>query len=39
MRRTGLYKCSRCSVVFVDPKAWRDGGADEPDVQPQGMRS
>lgn len=39
MRRTGLYQCSRCSVVFADPKAWRDGGADELDVQPQLTRS
>lgn len=28
MRATQLYQCSGCSVVFADPKAWRDGGAD-----------
>jgi hypothetical protein len=28
LRSTGLYQCSGCSVVFADPKAWRDGGAD-----------
>ncbi len=26
MTRTGLYRCSGCSVVFADPKAWREGG-------------
>ena len=32
---TSLYQCSGCSVVFADPKAWRDGGmpSDE-DVSP-----
>jgi hypothetical protein len=34
MRPTGLYQCSRCSVVFADPKAWREGGGDDVDVQP-----
>jgi hypothetical protein len=29
MRATGLYRCSGCSVVFADPRAWREGGADE----------
>ena len=29
MRHTDLYQCSGCSVVFADPKAWRDGGADD----------
>ena len=29
LRATELYQCSGCSVVFADPKAWRDGdGAD-----------
>jgi hypothetical protein len=28
LRATGLYRCSGCSVVFADPKEWRDGGAD-----------
>jgi hypothetical protein len=25
MRATALYQCSGCSVVFADPKAWREG--------------
>jgi hypothetical protein len=29
LRPTALYQCSGCSVVFADPKAWREG---EPDV-------
>jgi hypothetical protein len=29
MRATGLYRCSGCSVVFADPRAWREGGADD----------
>jgi hypothetical protein len=32
MRATGLYRCSGCSVVFADPRAWREGGADSPMV-------
>ena len=32
LRPNGLYQCSGCSVVFADPKSWRDGG---PDVRPQ----
>ena len=28
LRATGLYQCSGCSVVFANPKAWRDGGVD-----------
>lgn len=28
LRPTGLYQCSGCSVVFADPKAWREGGED-----------
>ena len=28
LRPTGLYQCSGCSVVFANPVAWRDGGAD-----------
>ena len=28
MRATSLYQCSGCSVVFADPKAWREGGLD-----------
>lgn len=36
MRSTGLYRCSGCSVVFADPRAWREGGADDaaPPVSP-----
>ena len=30
MRHGGLYRCSGCSAVFADPKAWREGGTDEP---------
>jgi len=29
MRHSGLYRCSGCSAVFADPKAWREGGPDE----------
>jgi hypothetical protein len=29
MRATGLYRCSGCSVVFADPRAWRESGADD----------
>ncbi len=29
MTRTGLYQFSGCSVVFADPKAWREGGNDD----------
>lgn len=29
LRATELYQCSGCSVVFADPKAWREGGSDE----------
>lgn len=29
MRATGRYRCSGCSVVFADPKAWREGEANE----------
>jgi hypothetical protein len=25
MRPSGLYKCTACSVVFSDPKTWRNG--------------
>jgi hypothetical protein len=34
MRATDLYHCSGCSVVFADPKAWREGGADPVPVEP-----
>ncbi len=36
MTRTGLYQCSGCSVVFADPKAWREGGNEDvpPSVDP-----
>ena len=30
LRTTDLYQCSGCSVVFTDPKAWRDGDGAEP---------
>ena len=33
LKPTGLYQCSGCSVVFANPKAWRDGGVDELDVR------
>lgn len=26
MRPSGLYRCSGCSVVFEDPKSWREAG-------------
>ena len=29
MTHTGLYRCTGCSVVFADPRAWREGGEDE----------
>lgn len=36
LRATELYQCSGCSVVFADPKAWREGGNDEvPVVEPR----
>ena len=28
MRPTRLYHCSGCSIVFSDPRAWRDGVGD-----------
>ena len=28
MRQSGLFQCSGCSLVFADPKAWRDGCID-----------
>jgi hypothetical protein len=28
-RPSGLYQCSGCSVVFADPRAWREGGEDD----------
>ncbi len=34
LRSTELYQCSGCSVVFADPKAWRDGGVNEVPVPP-----
>ena len=37
MRQTGLYQCSGCSVVFVDPKAWRDGGIDAVEANPSSV--
>lgn len=30
LRPTALYQCSGCSVVFADPKSWREGGVDLP---------
>jgi hypothetical protein len=38
MRATELYQCSGCSVVFADPKAWREGGADPLPVRPPADR-
>lgn len=29
LRPAGPYQCSGCSVVFADPKAWRNGGLPE----------
>ena len=29
LRPTDLYQCSGCSVVFADPKTWREGGASD----------
>lgn len=31
MRPSGLYRCSGCSVVFEDPRSWREAG---PDYEP-----
>jgi hypothetical protein len=45
MRPSGLYRCSGCSVVFEDPKSWRDGGSDSvmtsrpPGIEPAAPRS
>jgi hypothetical protein len=30
LRPTSLYQCSGCSVVFADPRAWREGEVDLP---------
>lgn len=34
LRPTALYQCSGCSVVFADPKAWREGEPDLPSPAP-----
>lgn len=34
LRPTALYQCSGCSVVFADPKAWREGEPDLPAHSP-----
>jgi hypothetical protein len=34
LKATGLYQCSGCSVVFADPRAWREGGSDDVDAGP-----
>lgn len=41
MTHTGLYRCSGCSVVFADPKAWREGGPEElpPTIAPAKLKS
>lgn len=31
---TSLFQCSGCSVVFADPKAWRDGGLPDAEGRP-----
>lgn len=36
MRPTGRYRCSGCSAVFADPRAWRDG-AGELEFDPQSL--
>lgn len=28
LRPTDLFQCSGCTLVFVDPRAWRDGDAE-----------
>lgn len=33
MKSTGLYQCSGCSVVFADPRAWREGEGDGGDLE------
>lgn len=33
MLASGLYRCSGCSVVFEDPRSWREAG---PEWQAQG---
>ena len=30
LRATSGYRCTGCSLVFADPKAWRDGEAPPP---------
>lgn len=37
LRPTSLLQCSGCSVVFVDPKAWRDGEAETPQQAAPGL--
>jgi hypothetical protein len=34
MRATDLYQCSGCSVVFADPKAWREGEVEVAQLAP-----
>ena len=34
LRAIDLYQCSGCSVVFADPKAWREGGASDMPIAP-----
>ena len=39
LRPTSLFHCSGCSVVFMDPKAWRDGeGEPAPSMVPPNVR-
>lgn len=33
MKSTGLYQCSGCSVVFADPRAWREGEGGSGDLE------
>jgi hypothetical protein len=32
LKPTGMFHCSGCSVVFTDPRAWRDGEAEPPAI-------
>ena len=39
LRPTTPFHCSGCSVVFMDPKAWRDGeGEPAPSMVPPSVR-
>jgi hypothetical protein len=38
LKPTGPFQCSGCSLVFADPKAWRDGEWEAATSTPPGAR-